>query len=79
MGARHKLDVANSEALPNSELGRGLECVEDGEMGEGLSGLKMKLRELEARKKMLAASHMKVEEDILAVERTLRLCGCGSS
>ena len=49
------------------------------EIGGEIRGLKTKLTELEARRKLLAASQLKVEEDIQAVERTLQLNICGSS
>lgn len=41
-------------------------------MGE-IGGLRAKLRELEMRKKELAACQLKVDEDIQAVKRTMEL------
>jgi hypothetical protein len=49
------------------------------EIGGEIRGLKTKLTELEARRKLLVASQVKVEEDIQAVERTLQLYICGSN
>jgi hypothetical protein len=89
MVARHKSGASNSESLTNSELAENsdLERMEEAqteqekndEMERGIRGLKAKLKELEIRKQLLAASQLKVEEDILAVERTLQLCACGNS
>jgi hypothetical protein len=90
MVARHKPGASHSETSQNPhspEFDKDLENVEgdqtekensDG-VGGGLNGLKVKLKELEARKRLLAASQLKVEEDILAVQRTLQLCGSGRS
>jgi hypothetical protein len=87
VGARHKSGASKSEAIFNSVSNKKLEIMEEdlseteksGEMGRGIDGLKAKLKELETRKKLLAASQLKVEEDIGAVVRTLQLCGCEGS
>jgi hypothetical protein len=90
MVARHKPGASNSETSRNPDspvFDRDLESLEgdqtgkenSGIVGRGLDGLKAKLKELEARRKLLAASQLKTEEDILAVQRTLQLCDCGSS
>jgi hypothetical protein len=56
-----------------------IEKQKSDEIGGEIRGLKTKLTELEARRKLLVASQVKVEEDIQAVERTLQLYICGSS
>jgi hypothetical protein len=63
------------ESLEGDQTGK----ENSGIVGRGLDGLKAKLKELEARRKLLAASQLKTEEDISAVQRTLQLCDCGSS
>jgi hypothetical protein len=65
------------EAVSRSPESEGvLEDVEEkadvGSVGER-GGLKAKLRELEMRKEELAASQMKVDEDIQALKRTMEL------
>ncbi|KAE9365902.1 hypothetical protein N431DRAFT_487789 [Stipitochalara longipes BDJ] len=90
MLARHKLGASNSPAPQNPEspeFDREVETMEGGQIEKencdmvwsGLDGLSAKLKELEAKRKLLATSQLKVEEDILAVQRTLQLWGCKTS
>lgn len=62
--------TVDSEVRDRDEAEKETSEVVSGEIG----GLKAKLMELEMRKKELVTSQMKVEEDILAVKRTLQLC-----
>jgi hypothetical protein len=81
MVARHPSGPPNAEVLPTPESIGHLEIVDEnrikkqnGDMIGEMRGLKAKLEELETRRQQLASCQLKIEEDILAVQRTMQLC-----
>jgi hypothetical protein len=86
VAALHRSSASISESSLSSAMTGKLDKMEEDqteeksdEIGGEMRGLKTTLVELKARRKLLAASQLKVEEDIQAVERTLQLYICGSS
>jgi hypothetical protein len=87
VAALHRSGASISESPLSSAMSGKMDTIEEDqtekeksdEIGGEIRGLKTKLTELEARRKLLVASQVKVEEDIQAVERTLQLYICGSN